>query len=66
MAADGAACASQVARFPGFFQSDEGLGNVLRELTTGGGVDGIGALGKYPSTALPLLYRPLPSNASET
>ena len=42
MAADGGVGAAQVAWFPGFVQRAEGVGNVLRELRAGGGVDGIG------------------------
>ena len=43
VAADGAAGAAEVAGFQGLFQRAEGVGNVLRELRAGGGVDGIGA-----------------------
>jgi hypothetical protein len=39
--ADGAVGAAEVARFPGFVQRAEGVGNVLRELRARGGVDGI-------------------------
>ena len=41
VAADCSVCAAEVARFPGFVQRAEGVGNVLRELRAGGGVDGI-------------------------
>ncbi len=43
VATDGAVGAAEVARFPGFVQRAEGVGNVLWELRAGGGVDGIGA-----------------------
>jgi hypothetical protein len=43
VAADGPVGASEVAPFPGLVQGTEGVGNVLRELGAGGGVDGIGA-----------------------
>jgi hypothetical protein len=44
VAADSSVGASEVAGFPGFVQRAEGVGNVLRQLRAGGGVDGIGAL----------------------
>jgi len=42
VAADSGVGASQVAWFPGLVQGAEGVGDVLRELGAGGGVDGIG------------------------
>ena len=43
MAADSSVGAAEVAWFPGFVQRAESGGNVLRELRTGGGLDGVGA-----------------------
>jgi len=43
VAADSSVGVAQVARFPGFVQRAESGGNVLRELRTGGGLDGVGA-----------------------
>ena len=43
VAADGSVGASEVARFPGLVQGNEGVRNVLWELGAAGGVDGIGA-----------------------
>ena len=42
VAADSSVGASEVAGFPGFVQRAEGVGNVLRQLRAGGGVDGVG------------------------
>jgi hypothetical protein len=41
VARNGAVSAAEVARFPGFVQRAEGVGNVLWELRAGGGADGI-------------------------
>src|ERR1700758_1082453 len=43
VAADSSVGAAEVAWFPGLVQRAEGVGNVLRELGAGGGVDGIWA-----------------------
>jgi hypothetical protein len=43
VAADSSVGAAQVAWFPGFVQRAEGVGDVLKQLRAGGGVDGIGA-----------------------
>jgi hypothetical protein len=42
VAADGAVGRAQVAWFPGLVQGAESVGNVLRQLRAGGGVDGVG------------------------
>jgi hypothetical protein len=42
VAADSGVGAAQVAWFPGLIQGAEGVGDILRELGAGGGVDGIG------------------------
>jgi hypothetical protein len=44
VAADSGAGASQVAWFPEFVQGAEGVGDILRELGTGGRVESIGAM----------------------
>ena len=51
VAADGSVGASEVARSPGLVQGTEGVGNVLRELGAGGGVD-VESDGKWAVPAL--------------
>jgi hypothetical protein len=52
LAADGVLGRTQVAWFPGFVQRAEGVGDVLGQLRTGGGVDGIGARQGFESQEL--------------
>jgi hypothetical protein len=57
VAADGAVGRAEVARFPGFVQRAEGVGDVLGELWACGGVDGIGAREGFPRVGFRMFLR---------